>query len=60
MQIRRLRQAKGWRQQDLASKAGVTQAFVSQLEAGLKKNPGVVSLLRIAKALGVTIEDLVK
>ncbi len=58
MRMRRLRRAKGWTQMDLAKKSDLTQAFISQLEAGLQKNPGVASLLRIAKALGVTLEEL--
>ncbi len=60
MQMRRLRHAKGWTQVDLAKKSGLTQAFISQLEAGRQKNPGIASLQRIAKALGVTIAELVE
>lgn len=59
VRLRRLRTAKGWRQVDLAKKARVTQALISQLEAGKKASPSVVPLLRIAKALGVTVEELV-
>lgn len=59
MRLRRLRTAKGWRQVDLAKKARVTQALISQLEAGKKASPSVVPLLRIAKALGVSVEELV-
>lgn len=44
---------------DLAKRAHVTQALISQLEAGKKASPSVVPLLRIAKALGVTVEELV-
>lgn len=60
MRLRRLRQAKGWRQVDLAKKARVTQALISQLEAGKKASPSVVPLLRIARALGVTLEELLE
>lgn len=35
MRIRQLREGKGWFQADLARKSGVTQAYISQLEAGL-------------------------
>jgi transcriptional regulator with XRE-family HTH domain len=59
MRLRRLREAKGWTQVELAKKARVTQAFISQLEAGTKPTPSVVHILRIAKALGVTVEELV-
>ncbi|OAI44365.1 hypothetical protein AYO43_09245 [Nitrospira sp. SCGC AG-212-E16] len=60
MRLRRLREANGWTQVDLAKKARVTQALISQLEAGKKASPSVVPLLRIAKALGVKVEDLVE
>ena len=48
------------RQVDLAREAHVTQALISQLEAGKKGSPSLVLLLRIAKALGTTIEELVR
>jgi len=60
MRLRQLREAKGWTQVDLAKKARVTQALISQLEAGKKASPSVVPLLRIAKALGATVEELVE
>lgn len=58
MRLRRFREAKGWTQVELAKRARVTQALVSQLEAGKKASPSVVPLLRIAKALEVSVEDL--
>jgi transcriptional regulator with XRE-family HTH domain len=57
--LRRLRLAKGWRQVDLAKKARVSQPLISQLEAGTKASASIVPLLRIAKVLGVTVEQLV-
>lgn len=57
--LRRLRLAKRWRQTDLAARAKVSQALISQLEAGTKASASVIPLLRIAKALGVTVEKLV-
>lgn len=59
MRLRRLRETNGWTQAELAKKARVTQALISQLEAGKKASPSVVPLLRIARALGVTVEELV-
>jgi transcriptional regulator with XRE-family HTH domain len=60
MRLRRLREANEWTQAELAKKARVTQALISQLEAGKKASPSVVPLMRIARALGVTVEALVK
>lgn len=59
MRLRRLRETNGWTQVELAKKARVTQALISQLESGKKASPSVVPLLRIARALGVTVEELV-
>ncbi len=44
----------------LAKKAKVTQAYVALLEAGVKKNPTLATLKRIAKALNVEVGDLLK
>ena len=60
MRLRRLREATGWTQAELAKKARVTQALISQLEAGKKDSPSVVPLMRIAKALKVGMADLLK
>ena len=58
--LRKLRETRGLTQTDLARKAKVTQAYIALLEAGRKKNPSLATLRRIAKALGVTVEDLLK
>ena len=58
--IQGLREAKGMTQRDLADKAEVTQGYVAQLEQGLKKNPSLEVLQRIAKALGVSVAELLK
>lgn len=60
MRLRRLREANGWTQAELAKQAHVTQALISQLEAGKKASPSVVPLMRIAKALKVNVGELVK
>lgn len=56
--IQTLRGAKGLSQRDLATKAQVTQGYVAQLEQGLKKNPSLEVLRRLAKALGVPVTTL--
>jgi transcriptional regulator with XRE-family HTH domain len=47
-------------QRDLARKAKVTPGYVAQLEMGLKKNPSLAVLQRLAKALGVPVTELLK
>ena len=56
--IRKLRERAGLTQDELATKAGISQPYLSQLEAGSVKRPAVQVVHRLAKALGVTIEDL--
>ncbi|PYN71328.1 MAG: hypothetical protein DMD93_00460 [Candidatus Rokuibacteriota bacterium] len=56
--IQQLRESKGMTQRDLADKAKVTPGYVAQLEMGLRKNPSLASLQGLAKALGVSLDDL--
>jgi transcriptional regulator with XRE-family HTH domain len=56
--IKRLREDKNWSQSDLTRAAGLTHGLVSRLEDGMG-NPGLKTLAAIAKALNVTISELV-
>ncbi|OGC88896.1 DNA-binding protein [Candidatus Adlerbacteria bacterium RIFOXYC1_FULL_48_26] len=57
--IRRIRLAKDMTQGDLCRKLGLDRAYMSNVESG-KKNPTLSTIERIAKALNVSIEELVK
>ena len=52
------REAMQWSQKDLAGETKLTQAAISRLEAGQRKNPSADTLLRLAKAFGLTVEQL--
>jgi transcriptional regulator with XRE-family HTH domain len=56
--LRTLRGKKGLTQEQVARAAGVTRFYVSQLEGGLRKNPSLPVLKRLAKALGVPVTEL--
>ena len=58
--IQVLRESKNMSQRALAKKANVTQSYVAQLESGLKKNPSLPVLRRLAKALGVPVAELLQ
>lgn len=59
MLIRSSRQARGMKQQTLADKVGVTQAYISLLEAGTRRVNVTIDVLQgIADALGIPVEDL--
>ena len=56
--LKRLREDKGLSQAALAKLSGVAQGYISQMEAGEKKNPGIETLKKIARALGVPVTEL--
>ncbi len=55
--VKRLRIAAGLTQAGLADRMGVDRAYVSGLELG-QRNPTVVTLWHITKALGVSLKTL--
>jgi DNA-binding XRE family transcriptional regulator len=58
--LKRLREQKGLSQYALAKKSGVAQGYISEMEAGAKKNPGIETLRKIAKALGIPVTELLE
>lgn len=57
--IARIRTQKGFSQDALAEKADLDRTYVSGIERGVR-NPGIKTVLRIARALGVSVGDLCK
>lgn len=57
--LRSLREARGWSQQQLADNSGVPRPTVAHLESG-DANPTLSVLVRVATALGVSLEHLVR
>jgi len=60
LKIRKLRQKSGLSQDDFARKADVPCRTLTKIETGVIKKPSVFVVSKIAKALNVTIEDLIK
>ena len=58
--IRELREKKGLTQEELAFKAKVTPGYVAQLELGIRKNPSLDVVRRLARALGVRLAELLE
>jgi len=56
--LKRLRERKGLTQVELAAKARITQPYLAQLESGVRLNPSLDVLKRLAEALGVAVRDL--
>lgn len=55
--VKRLREAKGLSQEELAFQADMHRTYVSGIERG-KRNPTVTVLERLARPLGVTAGEL--
>jgi len=54
--IRLVRQARGWRQRDLADRSGVSQSTVSRLERGQIGSQSITVVRAVAAALDVRID----
>lgn len=57
--IKRYRLLKGWSQSRLARESGVSQTYISELEAG-KWTPNLSVLRKLAAALGVPVVALLE
>ena len=58
--IKQLREEKGLSLNKLAEEAGVSKAYLSQLENNVSKQPSAEVLFKIASALGTTIAYLLE
>ncbi|MDO8231751.1 MAG: helix-turn-helix transcriptional regulator [bacterium] len=58
--IKKLRQKLGLSQDDFARKADVPYTTLTKVETGVIKKPSVFVVSKIAKALNVDIEELIK
>jgi transcriptional regulator with XRE-family HTH domain len=57
--VRRLRGASGFTQERLADRADLDPTYISGIERGVR-NPTLMILIRLAKALGVPLSELCK
>ena len=57
--VRRLREARGWSQEDLAFESGLHRTYISGIERGAR-NPTVKVLGVVAVALGVPASRLLE
>lgn len=56
--LKKARKALGLTQEELAEKSGVSRGHISQIEAGNTKTTNPASIVKLAKALKVEVEDL--
>lgn len=57
--IKKLRADLGQSQDELASKADVPYTTLTKIETGVIKKPSVYVVAKIAKALSVSVDDLI-
>ena len=57
--IKKYREAKGMTQSELAEKAGCSRQFVNMLENSDEINVSSKVLVRLANALGKTVDELI-
>lgn len=56
--LKALRKEKGWSQQKLAEKAGLSINAVTKIEQGLAESPTLKTLVKLVDALGVSLDEL--
>lgn len=57
--LKRIRTEKGISQGDIARTLGVGRSFITNIENG-KTNPTLATIAKLAKAIGISVGDLMK
>lgn len=58
--IQKQRNKQSLSQEDLSKESGVKYTTLTKIESNVIKKPSVLIMAKIAKSLGVSIEDLIK
>jgi len=57
--VKEYRKQKGWTQQKLAEKTSLSFNTITKIEQGIGNSPTLKTLIKLADALGVSIDELV-
>ena len=57
--LRKVREAKGWSQEEFAFKCGVHRTYVGSVERG-EYNVTILTLRKFTKALGISLRDAIR
>ena len=60
IRLKRIREQRGFSQLKLATQSKVAQGYISAIEAGKQTNPGIKTLQKLAKVLGVPVAALLE
>jgi transcriptional regulator with XRE-family HTH domain len=58
--IKKYRNKQGLFQEDITKKSGVEYTTLTKIESNVIKKPSALIMVKLAKALGVLIEELIK
>lgn len=58
-QVQKIRKEKGLTQDELARKADMPYTTLAKIESGMVKNPTIMTLIKLAKVLGVKVDDFI-
>jgi len=58
--LAKIRKDKGWSQEKLAVESGISYNTIIKIERGGIKNPKIDTVIKLAGALGLSIDKLVK
>lgn len=56
--LREVRIEAGLSARDIERLSGMSTGIISQIESGRRQNPGFSTILKLARAIGVSMEDL--
>lgn len=57
--VKKLRKAKGWSQEELAKKSGLHRTYIGGIER-YGRNVSLINISKIAKAFGIKVADLLR
>ena len=57
--LKELRKQKGWSQQKLAERTGLSFNTITKIEQGLGKHPTLKTLIKLAEAFEIGLDELV-
>lgn len=58
--LKKLREQKGLSQGDIFRKTGIERSYLSRLESGQIDDPRLTTVVVLARALGLSVDDLVR
>ena len=58
--LSKIRKQKGWSQEKLAVESNISYNTIIKIERGGIKNPKIETVIKLSKALNVTVDELVE